>query len=77
MVAGHAVETAIWLELSKALTFFCLRSYLGEIAKSISADQELSNGVRLVELYRNKNVDPSRSPCSEMVDGKRFEHRNF
>ena len=31
----------------------------------------------LMELYRNRNVDPCRSPCLKIVNGKRFERRNF
>ena len=45
------------------LLFFSLTSYPAEIAYFNSPNQELSNGVGLVELYSNRNVDPSRSPC--------------
>ena len=56
---------------------FSLTSYPAEIAYFRSPNRELSNFVRLMELYRNKIVNPSRSPCLKIVDGKRFEHRNF
>ena len=42
-----------------------------------SPNWELFNGLRLVELYWNKIVDPSRSTCLKMVDGKMFERCNF
>ena len=52
-------------------------SYPAEIAYFNSPDQELSNSVRVMELYWNRNVDPSRSPCLRIVDRKSFEHCNF
>ena len=48
-----------------------------EIAYFNSPNQELSNGVWVMELYLNRTVDPSRCPCLKTVDRKRFEHRNF
>ena len=59
------------------LLFFSLTSYPGEISHLNSPNRELSNRVRLVELYSNKIVDPSRSPCFKTVDEKRFECCNF
>ena len=52
-------------------------SYPGEIANLSSPYPEFSNGVPLMELYGNRNVDPSRSPCLKTVDGKRFECCDF
>ena len=52
------------------LLFFSIMSYPAEIAYFNSPNRELSNGVRVMELYWNKNVDPS-------VDKKSLEHRNF
>ena len=59
------------------LLFFCITFYPAEIAYFNSRNRELSNGVQLMKLYRNKIVDPSRSPCLKTVDGKPFERRNF
>ena len=59
------------------LLFFGLTSYPGENAYFNSPNRGLSNGVGLVELYRSKIVDPSRSPCLKTVDRKSFERRNF
>ena len=59
------------------LLFSSLTSYPGEIAYFSSPNQQLSNFVRLMEPYWNKNVDPSRSPCLKIISGKRFERRNF
>ena len=39
--------------------------------------RELSSGARVMELYRNRNVDPSRSPCLKAIDRKSFERFNF
>ena len=61
----------------RKLLFFGLTSYPAEIAYFNPPNRELSKGVWLVELYRNKIVDPSRSLCLKTVDGKRFERRNF
>ena len=61
----------------RGLLLFSLPSYPAEIAYFNSPNQELSNGVQLVQLYRNKNVDPSSSPCLKIFDGKSFERRNF
>ena len=59
------------------LLFFSNMSYPAEIAYFNSPNRELSNGVRVMELYWNRKVDPSRSPCLETVDRKSFEHRNY
>ena len=59
------------------LLFFSITCYPAEIAYFNSPNRELSNGVRLMELYWNGNVDPSRSPCLETIDRKSFECRNF
>ena len=37
----------------------------------------VSSGVRVMELYWNKNVDLSRRLCLKIVNGKRFERRKF
>ena len=42
----------------RRLFFFGLTSYPGEIAYLNSPNRELSNGARVMELYRNRNVDP-------------------
>ena len=52
-------------------------SYPGEIAYFNSPNGELSNGARVMELYWNRNVDPSRSPCLKAIDRKSFERGNF
>ena len=59
------------------LLFFSITSYPAEIAHFNSPNRELSNGVRVMELYWNRNVYPSRSPCLETIDRKSFQHRNF
>ena len=59
----------------KSHILFCLRK--NEIAYFISPNRELSNGLGLVELNWNRNVDPSRSPCLKTVDRKSFERRKF
>ena len=61
----------------RTLLFFSLASYPGEIAYFNSPNQELSNGARVMELYRSRNVDPSRSPCLKAIDRKSFERGNF
>ena len=61
----------------RMLLFFSLTSYPGEIAYFNSPNRELSKDVLVMELYRSKIVDPSRSPCLKTVDGKSFECRNF
>ena len=59
------------------LLFFSITSYPADIAQFNSSNRELSNGVRVMELYWYRNVEPSRSPCLETVDRKSFERRNF
>ena len=60
------------------LLFFSLTSYPGELAYFNSPNQKLSNGARVMELYWNRNVDPSRrSPCFKAIDSKSFERGNF
>ena len=61
----------------RRLLFSSLMSYPAEIAYFNSPNRELSNSVRVMELYLYRNVDPSKSPCLEAVDRKSFEHRNF
>ena len=59
------------------LLFFGLTSYPDEIAYFNSPKYELSNGVRVMALYRGKIVDSSRSQCLKTVYRNRFEHCNF
>ena len=61
----------------RMLLFFSLMSYCAEIAYFISPNREHSNGVQLMELYWNRNVDPSRSPCLKTIDRTRFQGGNF
>ena len=61
----------------RMLLFFSITSYPAEIAFFNSPNRELSNGVRVMVLYWNRYVYPSRSPCSRTVDRKSFERRNF
>ena len=61
----------------RMLLFSSITFYPAEIAYFHSPNQELSNSVRVMELYWNRNVDPSRSPCLETIDRKSLEHRNF
>ena len=61
----------------RTLLFFSLTSYPGEIAYFNSPNWQLSNGARVMELYWNRNVDPSRSPCLRAIDRKSFERGNF
>ena len=61
----------------RMLLFFSITSYPAEIAYFNSPNRDLSNSVRVMELYWNRNVDPSRSPCLETIDRKSFKHRNF
>ena len=77
VVPSRAAQTDFVPELSKAITYFSLRSYPGEISHSNSPNRQLSNGARVIELYRNRNVDPSRSPCLKAIDRKIFERGNF
>ena len=59
------------------LLFLSLTSYPGEIAYVKSPNQELSNGAWGMDLYWNRNVDPSRSPCLKAIDKKSFERGNL
>ena len=52
-------------------------SYPGEIAYFNSPDRQLSNGARVMELYWNRNVDPSSSPYLKTTDRKSFQRGNF
>ena len=61
----------------RMLLFFSITSYPAEIAYFYSPNRELSNSVRVMELYWNRNGYPSRSPCLDTIDRKSFEHRNF
>ena len=61
----------------RMLLFFTITSYPAEIAYFNLPNRELSNGVRVMELYWNRNRYPSRSPCLETMDRKSFEHCNF
>ena len=61
----------------RTLLFFSLTSYPGEIAYFNLPNRELSNGAQVMELYWNRNVEPSRSPCSKAIDRKSFERGNF
>ena len=61
----------------RMLLFFSITFYPAEIAYFNSPNRELSNSVLVMEVYWNRNVDPSRSPCLETVDRKSFERRNF
>ena len=70
--------------LSAQCLFFTFECSYSSVLRSIlliaylnSPNRELSNGVQAMELYWNRNVYPSRSPCLETVDRKSFEHRNF
>ena len=56
--------------------FFRITFYPAEIAYFNSPNREFSNGIRVMELYWNRNVDPSRTPCLETVNRKSFKHRN-
>ena len=75
-VTMYARSAVIFLHFWKFL-FFSLTSYAADIAYFNSPNRELSNGVRVMELYWDINAYPSRSPCLEIVDRKSFEHRNF
>ena len=61
----------------RMLLFFSVTSYPAEIAHFNSPNRELSNFVQLMELYWSKIVDPSRNACLKIVNGKRFQRRNF
>ena len=61
----------------RTLLFFSLTSYPSEIAYFNSPNRQLSNGARVMELYWNRNVESSRSPCLKTIDRKSFEHGNF
>ena len=61
----------------RMLLFFSITFYPAEIAYFNSPNRELSNGACVVELYWNRNVDPSRSPCLKAIDRKSFERVNF
>ena len=51
---GEADKTTLVQELSKAITFLCLRSYPGEISHTNLAKQALSNDVSLLEVLPRK-----------------------
>ena len=51
---GEADKTALVQELSKAISFFWLRSYPSEISHSNLAKRELSNDVSLLEVLQRK-----------------------
>ena len=61
----------------RMLVFFSLTSYHDEIAYFNSPNRELSNGAPVMELYWNKKVDPSRSPCLKAIDRKSFKCDTF
>ena len=61
----------------RTLLFFSLASYPGEIAYFNSPNRKLPDGTRVMELYWNRNIDPSRSPCFKAIDRKSFERGNF
>ena len=61
----------------RTLLFFSLTSYPAEISYLNSPNGEVSNGAQVMELYRNRNVDPSRRPCLKAIDRKSFERGNF
>ena len=61
----------------RRLLFISLMSYPAEIAYFSLPNRELSNGVRLMEVHRNRNVDLSGSPYLKTIDRKRFVRRNF
>ena len=61
----------------RMLLLFSLTSYLGKIAYFNSPNRELSNGALVMELYWNRNVDPSRNPCLKAIDRKSIERGNF
>ena len=73
--------TAFVPELSKAITFFCLRSYPGEISHSNSPKGELSNDIsdvvvrrRKVALHTSTHLTPTevwRSAVSTTWEGRR------
>ena len=65
----------VFFALSNAL-ILQFTSYPAEIAHFNSPNRELSNFVRLMELYWSKIVDPSCSPCLKIVNWKRFERPN-
>ena len=57
--------------------FLVLLPVLLKIAYFNSPDWELSNGERAMELYWNRNVDPSRIPFLKTVERKRLERSIF
>ena len=61
----------------QTLLFFSLTSYPGEIAYFNSPNGEVSNGAQIIQLYWDRNVNPSRSPCLKAIDRKSFERGNF
>ena len=75
-VTMYARRTMSFFALSNALI---LQSYVLSCWNCFfnSPNRELSNGVRVMALYRSKIVDPSRSPCFKTVDSKSLERRNF
>ena len=61
----------------RTLLSFNLTSYPGEIEYFNSPNRQLSNGARVMELYWNRNVYPSWSPCLTAIDRKSFERGKF
>ena len=57
--------------------FFVLGPILVKLHIFYSPNRELSNGARVMGLYWNRTVDPSRSPCLKATDRKSFERGNF
>ena len=79
------VRNTVTMYAPRAMSFFALsnalilQSYVLSCWNCIfnSPNWDLSNSVRVMELYWNRNVDPSRGPCLKTVDRKRFERSNF
>ena len=81
VVPSPYAQTAFAPELSKAITFFCLRFYPGEISYSNSPNWELSNDFsdvvvrrRKVALHTSSHLTPTeawRSPDSTTWEGRR------
>ena len=68
VVPSLADQTAFVPELSKAITFFCLRSYPGEISHSNSPNRGLSNDLsdvvvrqRKVALHTSSHLTPTEA----------------
>ena len=84
MSIRQAAHTTVTMYARRAVIFCIFECSYSSVLRPIPEtayfnlpNRELFSGVWVMELYWNRNVDPSRSPCFKIVIRKSFEHRNF